>query len=114
MSPRALIRRAGVLLKQSGRVATGALARDRQGAPCEPHHKKAVERDAIGFLYLSAGTPLKKTDGDRDLMVALATLDLSAQLLFKRGIVTVNDTMGFDAVMQVYRQAWSEASGDPK
>lgn len=112
MRARAILSSGADLLKKQGKVCIGQLALDKKGNPCDPHLRRAVVVDAPGALYRITKTPLKHTADDRDLMAALAGLDLASGLLYKRGIVATNDNLGLEAVIACYRRAWAEAKSD--
>lgn len=106
MNAQALLEQAALRIKRAGKVAVGHLAVDRHGRPCEPHHRRAVLHDAQGALYNSCGVPPDKTDSRQHLCSALAHIDAAANMIYRQTIVSVNDELGFDAVLQCYRVAW--------
>lgn len=108
MAPIEAITEAGRLIANPAHWCQGALARTRSGIPVAPTSTRAKAWDSIGVIYKVARCRLSDPDSMSINTVGpvLFALEMAAGRLYRRGIVTVNDEMGHEAVMECMRLAY--------
>lgn len=99
------ITQAGLLLKNEAQWCTGVMALDRRGNEIKPTSLRAVCWDAIGAICNVTGCDFTKSNPHNfnEASAALAAAHSTANLLHKKSLERVNDTMGHDAVLEVLR-----------
>ena len=111
MTPADIILQAGMLLADPARWCQGALARDARGVSVGPTSRRAQQWCSAGVAYHVARVKPDRFD-KHDIQTvgqALAAIDLAALTLYRMGHNSVNDSLGYDAVMQMLRLAYKRA-----
>ena len=113
---RTVIAQVAALIGDERAFTQNALARDRNGDPCEPYSKKAKRWCPIGAAYMTTRTKLdsvKEVYPDH-CASACAAMSRAAGMLHKMSMEGVTDKLGHAAVMEVLRQAWKIAEPNKK
>lgn len=106
----AILTQCGTILADPARWTQNALARNKTGDEIKPHLRGAVKFSAEGVVchVLRWNVDDEKEDAWRTINEAaacLATLDAMACRHYKHTSVYVNDVLGHEAVLNVYRAA---------
>lgn len=100
---------AGQGIADPARWTQGALARNKTGDPIKPTKRGAVKFCSIGIICAVTRWDLDDANEDwRVLNLAgecLATLDMSAQRLYRKTLNHVNENIGHADVLAIYRAA---------
>lgn len=100
---------AGKLLAVAANWTQDAYARDKTGTPIQPNSRRAVKWSAYGVMYSVYRCKMDDEKlGDRAADYAAqceSAIDMGAQILFKCGIVPLNDRLGHAAVLDAMRVA---------
>jgi hypothetical protein len=100
---------AGKTIADPERWTQGTLARDRHGNEVKPTERRAVKFSAEGIIC--SVVKWKPDDENASSSVvntaaaALATIDLMANRLFRHSSFYVNDNLGHEATLQIFRAA---------
>lgn len=109
MSTAEILLEAGKRIAEQRRWTTGAMARDAAGNPIMPTARKAVAFDAIGSVMKACR--LNPEDEKADFRKwnaaapAMGELHSASNRLYRRTLEGVNDDLGHEAVLCVYRAA---------
>lgn len=106
----AILTQCGIILADPARWTQHTLARDQFGEEISPISFKAVKFSAQGVICRALHWDVESDEEDdwqtiNTAAACLATIDLMACRLYKRTSVYVNDVLGHEAVLNIYRSA---------
>lgn len=111
MSAADTILQCGKTLADPVRWCQGALAVTNTGTPVLPKSRGAVRWSLDGIVFAILRVDPEAYDNRRldEAGECLATIDLCAQFIFKRGMTYVNDVLGHDSALDCLRMAVKRA-----